>query len=220
MSSKGYRSTLRADQTALGKARIVRAALEAFSEFGYSGTTVTAIAERAGVSAQTVYNGFGNKRALLGAAYTLAIRGDDEQPLRENPAYLATLDAPTAREMLTRYAAIGAALVARTAPIVAVIFGESGIPDVGKLARIIERQRFTGAEYFVSRLADRFELRPGLSVEEAIDTLWSIMSWEIGFKLTGQRKWSWERYEQWLAAMLVRALLPVQDDATTPARES
>ncbi|QEO14923.1 helix-turn-helix transcriptional regulator [Agromyces intestinalis] len=220
MSTQGYRSTLRADQAALGKARIVRAALDAFSELGYSGTTVTAIAERAGVSAQTVYNGFGNKRALLAAAYTLAIRGDDEQPLRDSPAYLAMLDAPTAAEMLARYAAIGAATVSRTAPIVAVILGESGIPDVGKLARIIERQRFAGAEYLVGRLTDRFELRPGLNTEDATDTLWSIMSWEIGFKLTGQRKWSWDRYEQWLAEMLIRALLPVQDRPATPSRDS
>lgn len=208
MARQPYHSPLRAEQTALGRSRVVRAALDTFCELGYFRTTMTAIAARAGVSAQTVYNGFGTKRALLAAAYTLAIRGEDDLPLRQTPDYLAMLDAGTAVEMVTRYAAIGASTVARTAPIVAVILGESGIPDVGKLARIMERQRLAGAEFFVGSLVERFALRDGMTTDEGVDTLWSIMSFEIAFRLHDQRRRSWKRYEEWLTSTLIRALLP------------
>ena len=46
------------------RARVVEAAMALFIERGYVATTIDAIAERADVSAETIYSTFGNKRAL------------------------------------------------------------------------------------------------------------------------------------------------------------
>ncbi|WP_067814702.1 TetR/AcrR family transcriptional regulator [Nocardia inohanensis] len=58
--------TLGADQAGhLARERILRAALELFAERGYAGTSIAAVAKRAGLSAPGVLHHFGDKRALL-----------------------------------------------------------------------------------------------------------------------------------------------------------
>lgn len=53
---------------ATGKARICRAALEAFAQYGYDGAGVTLIAEQAGVSQPSIHYHFKSKRMLWEAA--------------------------------------------------------------------------------------------------------------------------------------------------------
>lgn len=60
-----YKSTVRRDQARRTRARIVDAARECFVAQGYAGTSVRQVAERAGVSEQTVYATFGNKSGLI-----------------------------------------------------------------------------------------------------------------------------------------------------------
>jgi hypothetical protein len=61
---------------------------------------------------------------------------------------------------------------------------------------------------FAQLLADRGVLRPGLSVEEARDLLWTLNSLAVHDLLVVKRGWSPERYRHWLAATLAQALLP------------
>ncbi|HEY8040442.1 MAG TPA: TetR/AcrR family transcriptional regulator [Polyangiaceae bacterium] len=51
------------------RAMILRAALELFAERGFHGTTVPAVAERAGVGAGTIYRHFDSKEALVNDLY-------------------------------------------------------------------------------------------------------------------------------------------------------
>src|SRR4051812_46687830 len=62
-----YSSALRARQAADTKAQVLAAAAELFEETGWSGTTVAAIAKRAGVAVETVYSGVGSKKQVLRA---------------------------------------------------------------------------------------------------------------------------------------------------------
>src|SRR6476620_9319750 len=55
--------------------RLVVAAGELFAELGYAGSTVTAIADRAGVSLQTLYLAWGSKRQLLRAFMEQGLSG-------------------------------------------------------------------------------------------------------------------------------------------------
>ncbi|HEY7813157.1 MAG TPA: helix-turn-helix domain-containing protein, partial [Nakamurella sp.] len=55
--------------------RLVVAAGEIFAEQGYTGATVNAIAERAGVSLPTLYSAWGSKRSLLRAHLELTMTG-------------------------------------------------------------------------------------------------------------------------------------------------
>src|SRR5689334_6008272 len=58
--------TARGEET---RARIVGAALELFEERGYAGTTMRAVAERAGVSLGNAYYYFGSKEHLVQGFY-------------------------------------------------------------------------------------------------------------------------------------------------------
>src|SRR5260370_39545986 len=67
---------LRAARVAENEERIVRAAHELFARDGYRATTLTAVADAAGVAHRTVYVRFGTKAALLKRAIDVALVGD------------------------------------------------------------------------------------------------------------------------------------------------
>ena len=56
-------------------------------------------------------------------------------------------------------------------------------------------------------LAGRGVLRPGLSVEEGRDGLWTLCSLAVYDLLVETRGWGVERYERWLADRLIDLLL-------------
>ena len=66
---KPYSMELRAAAAEATRERILSAAAAAFLEGWYDDVTIAAIAERAGVSGQTVINHFGSKEELATAAY-------------------------------------------------------------------------------------------------------------------------------------------------------
>ena len=66
---KPYSMELRAAAAEATRERILTAAAEAFLEGWYDDVTIAAIAERAGVSGQTVINHFGSKEELATTAY-------------------------------------------------------------------------------------------------------------------------------------------------------
>jgi hypothetical protein len=57
-------------------------------------------------------------------------------------------------------------------------------------------------------LAQTGALRPGLREREAGDIIHALMSPEVYRLLVGEGGWSPERYEQWLAGILIDQLLP------------
>jgi AcrR family transcriptional regulator len=65
---RAYRMTVRADAAADTARRILDAATELFSTMDYEALTLQAVAERAGVTLQTVLRRFGSKDGLITAA--------------------------------------------------------------------------------------------------------------------------------------------------------
>src|SRR5262245_63012075 len=97
----------RAEQVRATRQKVLGAARDLFLRRGYHGTTVEAIAKRARVSPQTVYNVIGGKAAVLKAVYDVALAGDDEPvPMGRRPAYADLAAAPDPRSCLRVYAAI------------------------------------------------------------------------------------------------------------------
>src|SRR3954454_17062297 len=87
-AKRQYSSSLRARQAADTKAQVLTAAAELFQESGWSGTTVSAIAKRAGVAVETIYSGFGSKKHVLRAVLDFAVVGDAEPaPLVEREVF-------------------------------------------------------------------------------------------------------------------------------------
>lgn len=89
-------------------AAIIRAAVELMTEEGVQGTTLTAVARRAGVARATVYLRWRNRAALIGAAaraavggQVLPVTGDIETDIRVGTSFVRRVfDIPTFPAML------------------------------------------------------------------------------------------------------------------------
>ncbi|MEN8374911.1 MAG: TetR/AcrR family transcriptional regulator [Gemmatimonadota bacterium] len=80
----------RAEKKAETRAALLEAALELFERDGFAGTTVDAIAERAGVSRATYFNYYETKEGVLIAYYRGVLEGElnrlEEAVARDTPA--------------------------------------------------------------------------------------------------------------------------------------
>ena len=210
MDKRHYSTALRAEQTALTRRRILDAAGRLFAERGYLGTTLAAIAKAADVSVQTVYNVVGGKGAVLKAVYDVTLAGDDEPvPMVQRPIFRAVIEAPTGRECLTHYAGVVRLLSERIMPLVTMVLAQAatGDPDLRAFADTIENERANGNVSAARHLAEHFGLREGLDIQAAADVLWTLTAPEMARRLVGDRGWSWDRYQRWIATTLSDALL-------------
>lgn len=200
-----YRSEHRREQARQTRERLLEAARRLFEERGYEGASIAAIAEEAGVSAESVYAHFGNKRTLLGELVRRAVRGDDPAPVPEQAGPRAVAAATDQREQLRLFAADIALRLERAAPLVAVVVCASR--SDAELAELLERlhaDRLRNLGHFVDALAANGPLT--LAREEAIETVWALTSPELHQLLTRIRGWTRERYRDWLVESLARLL--------------
>jgi AcrR family transcriptional regulator len=202
--------SLRGEQTAAAKSRILEAAGRLFAEQGYLGTKIGGIATAAGVSVQTIYNLVGGKAELLKAVYDVTLAGDDDAvPMAERPLARAVQAAATGRECLERYAVMGRVLGERLAPLLTMLLAQAatGDPDLREFAATIEGERGAGTRGVAAHVAGRFGLRDGLDEAAAADVLWALTSPDLADRLVNQRGWGWDRYESWLGTAMADALL-------------
>ena len=191
---------------------VLTAALKLFSEGGWTGTTIAAIARAAGVSKETIYGVWGTKSAVLAELLQRAIRGDDlETALLDQPGPLAAMRAPTAGAKITGFANDVAGILARVAPLVDVIrTSAADDPESATLYHDTHQARRRNLAVFVGALAD--DLRPGLLEAEATDQVWRLASPELYLLLTRQGGLDRAAYSRWLADALQRLLLGRRDD--------
>ena len=189
--------------------RILDAAYECFVGDGYPGTTMTGIAGRAGVSAQTVYNAFASKAALLKAVYDATLVGDDEPvPFAQRPEVLEVYARTDPRSFLKGYAGLGQALFGRLGALLrAIVEGAAaGDADLREHLRVIDGERLVGATMVATALAERGWLRPGVTAERARDEIWALNSVQVRDLLVEQRGWAPEAYTAWLGAVWAESL--------------
>jgi AcrR family transcriptional regulator len=207
---RAYRSRVRADQAAATRDRVARSAADLFVEQGYAATTVAGIATRAGVSAQTVYNAFGTKAALLKAAYDAALVGDGEPvPLAERPEVVALYAEPDPVRFVRGYAALGRRVLDQVGPLMLLISSgaAAGEADLVELQRTTNAERLVGTGMVADRVADLGALAPGVTTEGARDRLWTLNSVEVWHLLTGTLGWSGDAYEEWIGEAMCAAVL-------------
>lgn len=105
---------LRAARVAATEEGIIEAARALFVRDGYRATTLTAIAERAGVGHRTVYVRFGTKAALLRRVVDVAVAGDvSDRDVASREWYQAAVTAPTLADRIEALAGGTAALMER-----------------------------------------------------------------------------------------------------------
>ncbi len=207
-----YRSRRRKEQAESTRAAILDAAGRLFSERGYTGTTVEAIAEAAGVAAVTVYAAFGSKRALLARLVGIAVTGDERpQPVYERERAQAVMRKPDQRRQVAMFAPHMAQIMERVSPLFEVMDHASPVaPEIVDLRQQILRSRLEGMRAFVRALARNGPLRAALSEADAAETVWAITSAQLHRLLTRELGWDRARYSAWLADTLSAALLPDQ----------
>jgi AcrR family transcriptional regulator len=191
--------------------RIVDAARTLFLERGYRKTTIAAIAAAAEVNADTVYALVGRKPVLLRELIEQALSGTDHAvPAEEREAIRASREASDPVTKLELYARSVRGVHGRLAPLfLAARDAASTEPEALAVWQEISDRRAANMRRMVDELrdaaGDRF--RAGLSIEEAADTVWATNSPELYVMLTGERGWSPDRYERWLAVTWRRLLL-------------
>mgnify|MGYP001234939501 CR=1 FL=1 len=201
-----YRSRRRQEQAEATRVRVLDAAGGLFLERGYEGASIAAIAERAGVSPETVYARFTTKRRLLGEVMRRAVRGDDPLPVPEQEGPRAVAAATDQREQLRLFAEDVVRRLERAAPLVAVVAGAArSEPDLADLLARLHANRRENLATLVDALAGRGPLR--LPRDAALDTTWALTSPELHQLLTTLGGWSRTAYRDWLAATLAELLL-------------
>jgi len=198
-----YHSQVRQRQAEETRQRILVAARSLFESRGYAVTTLEAIAEQALVSPKTVTAVFGSKRVLLAEvinpeAFSTPVQQlIEELRATEDPSRRLSLVAQITRQA---YEPLASSLeLLRTAGAVA--------PELADVARQIEVRRRQNQARLIASLLEQGALRPGLSLEEATDVLWALTSYDLYRMLVVEQRWEPERYETWLAQLLVQHLL-------------
>ena len=195
-------------RTRLARRAVVDAARTLFVERGYVATTIEAISERSDVPPATVYRLFSSKLGILKALLDTSIAGDD-QPLavQERPDVASRFTEPDPHKLLAGLAGVTTAINQRTNDVYRVLVSAAGSdPAAAELLGEIRQQRDQGQGQIARSLARAHALKPGLRERDAADLIHALMSPEVYRLLVGDRGWTPERYQQWLATTLTQQL--------------
>lgn len=184
----------RKEKAAATRARMLDAAFERFTTSGYPGTTMAAIAERAGVAVQTLYFTFNTKAALLGEVFERAVFGDDGLPPPEQEWFREASATPDLDAALHIWATGVSAIVGRVAPLRPVFDGVDPDESVAELWDRGERLREEGYGAFLDGLISRHGLAPGATRDEVVDLALVLMG-PVGHRgFVEDRGWDVDRW--------------------------
>jgi len=203
LKPRKYHSVMRQQQADETRAAIAKAARKLIFSKGYEAAKIDAIAQEAGVSAQTVYAVFGSKREILAELLDQDSFGPDYQELirqvqlTNDPAVKVRFPARFARQIHDAQSSTfdrfrGAGVVA---------------PDLAALEKARECRRYEAQKHLIEFLHTAGRLRKNLTVTSARDILWTLTGREVYHMLVRERGWPSQAYETWLAETLAATLL-------------
>lgn len=203
-----YDATGRRERARQRRRDVVVAAQELFEADGFQATTISAVAKRAGVSAESVYKGFGTKAALAKAVFDFVIAGDDEPiPMIERPETRAIQNEPDVRRKIRLYVDGLTQRQQRSARVQILIRdGRHSDETLRETWQILLDERLTGMTMFGRHLLETGDLRPGITLDEVADVLWTYISVEFYELLVLLRGWPPERYAVLVANAITEAL--------------
>ena len=210
-SKRVYDSSRRQAQAKETRRHILEAARKLFMERGYTGATAEAIAAEAGVSAQTIYAIFKNKKRILVSLMNVspATGVEDHTPMPERPNVRAVAQEHDQRRQLQMFAQVVASNLNQVAAVFEIMTDAARIePDFERIVQKLNKQRLEHMTLAVQQIAANGPFRETMDKTYARDIVWMLTSGEVFLLLTRDRGWSKEQYADWLADMLIRALLP------------
>ena len=201
-TSRSYRSSLREQRAQETKLRIRESAHKLFAAQGFVETTISQIAEGAGVSPQTIYAVFGTKGSIVGAMLEFL---EESVGIESWVARMVSED--DSRKQLRLFVAMNRSMFENGAPILRAAIAARSDPEVAAMGERGDKRRREGASQLCQMWAANGALRRGLDEADAAQRLWLLTSVEQFLIATEGLGWLPDRYERWLGDLLERELL-------------
>ena len=203
-----YASSVREEQAARTRARILDAAAELFLDRGYARTTMKDIAERADVARDTVHAIFGSKARVLTALIDLRLVPDaGVDNITQRADALAIRDEPDQRKQIELFANFIAGISTGIRPVFEILRTASAVePEMAKVFEEMDRYRMINMQTYTKWIAARGPLR--VSTRRAGEMIWAIASPDVSRMLCEEIGWTESQHARWLADTLIRTLLP------------
>lgn len=201
---RSYNSETRDFQAAQTRSCILEAAKKLFQTEGFDRVTINRLAKAAEVSMPTIYALFKSKRGVLQSLI------DEALPLEQ---YTALVDnsmqekAPKARLCIT--AKLSRQIYDAERDLIDILRGASVLaPEFKELEMEREKRRYERQGEYVKKLMKEKALSSGLTLKKARDILWTLTGRDMYRMLVVDREWTSDEYEEWLAQILIKSLLP------------
>jgi TetR/AcrR family transcriptional regulator, regulator of autoinduction and epiphytic fitness len=207
--SRAYHAPRRAAAAARTRESIVAAAQDAFERLGWSGTTMRAVADQAGVSVKTVEALFRTKAELLKTTVDFAIAGDLRPvPVLGRDSVAAMQDAPDALAMLRLHARHTCDINSRAALIFWVVEqAASDSKDMAALWAQMTENRRTGSHWAAVGLLAKPGLAPHVTQHYAEEVFWVAIDPATYRSLTLGRGFGLDDFEAWIRNYYEKMLL-------------
>lgn len=206
---RSYHSPVRAEAARRTRRAIAAAAAELFVERGYTATSLSDVAQIAGVARPTVAAAFGSKPALLRQVLDEALAGDDEPvPVAQRPWFAPVWEATAPAGVLDAYAGVCVLINKRVARIFETVHRAAGeSPEIAELWATVARNRRYGAEMVIRQAALTGPLRDDIPHDHIVDSLWTLNEPSTYTALVLGRQWTDQEYETWLSTQMQAAVL-------------
>jgi len=203
-----YSSTVRDEQAARTRTRILDAASDLFLERGYARTTMKDIAERADVARDTVHAIFGNKARVLTALIDVRLVPDAGiDNITQRPDALEIRDETDRVKQIEMFAKFIARISTGLRPVFEVLRTASAVePEMARVFEEMDRYRMINMRTYAKWIAARGPLR--VSTRRAAEIIWALASPDVARMLCEEIGWTESQHARWLADTLIRTLLP------------
>lgn len=204
---RSYDVTLRRGQATQNHARIIEMAERRFLRDGYGPTTIATIAKDSAVSVDTIYKSFGGKPGLIRAIRARVLLGTGPLPAEQRSDEIQAHE-PDPREIIGRWGEFVTEIAPMAAPILLLVRDAASThPELRSLVEEMDKDRLRRMTDNARRFAASGHLRPGMTVAEAADVLWTYSSIELYELLVLRRGMPLKTYGRWVAKAMVAALL-------------
>lgn len=206
--TRSYDSSGRVAAAERSRSAVLDAAERLFLSDGYGATTMSAIAELAGVSVEMIYKGFGGKPGLVRAIRDRGLAGTKREAaeLRSDRMRAAETDP---RALIANWGRLGAEVAPRVSPILLLVRAAAGVDgEMATLQQEMDADRLRRMTENARHLQKAGHLRRGVTLAHAADVLWTYSSPELYEMLVLRRGWTVSRYGRFIADAMIAALLP------------
>jgi AcrR family transcriptional regulator len=206
-ATRSYDASLRQQQARRNHDRIVEMAQRRFLRDGYGPTTISAIAEDAGVSVDTIYKSFGGKAGLIRAMSARALEGSGPVPAEQRSDELQSRETDP-RKLISRWGVFVTEIAPLAAPIALLMRDAAGShPELRRIVDEVHADRLRRMTANARRFAAAGHLRPGLTVGDAANVMWTYTAPELYELLVLRRGMPLKTYGRFVTEALIAALL-------------